>query len=300
MGQLFLALALATCVSAAAVQGQTRMPPPLRVPRLVSGAPHPATIEEILALREVTGLALAPNGRRVAFALRQARPDYDAYASAIFVVDLDRRGSTKPAAAKLADISDVAALEWQPDGRAVTWIAPANGVRQVWRVPADGTRPQLITSHPTGVGTGLLTEHLTEFPPYAFSPDGRYVAYFTWDTAAAVRQARRRSGAPFVYDEAQAQSALDALRPPTWREIWLRPDLWLREPRTGHAELIWRSPARCISTPPMVRQRCLRNSRGRPTAVLSRSCTGPPGNRAVGSHGTSASTLSPIDPSDRS
>ncbi len=225
--------------SSLAAQAALGPPVPMHVPRSVSGALHPITMEETLALREVTAFALSPDGRQVAFALQQARSERNAYASAIFVAPI---GEHVMSMRKLADIPDVAALGWTTDGASVTYIARANGVRQVWRMPAVGGTPQQITRYAAGVGTGLAAERVTDFPLYAFSPDGRYLAYFTWDTAA-VRAARDRQQAPFVFDETTMETRLDVLQPPSWRTMPLHAELWLKELASGRTEHVWQSPS---------------------------------------------------------
>ncbi len=213
------------------------------VERADSRIPHPATIEETLALREVTALTLSPDGSQVAFALRQARPERNAYASGIFVAPTAEHAGAPLAAVKLADVSDVAALQWTTDSRFVTYIAAApHEARQVWRLPAAGGAPQRMSASATGVGTGLAVERVTYYPPYALSPDGRSLAYFTWDTAGAVRAAQERWAAPFVFDEAKVESTLDILRGPSWRTIPLAAELWLRDLQSGRTERVWRSP----------------------------------------------------------
>ncbi len=235
-------LSVAVLAPSLAAQAPLGAPVPMQLPHTASGTPHPITIEETLALREVTALALSPDGRQVAFALQQAHPEGNAYASAIFIAPTDVRPGTGPQATKLADVPDVAALQWTADGAAVTYVAPVRGARQVWRIPAAGGMPRRMTTVATGVGTGLAAERVTDFPPYALSPDGRYLAYFTWDTAAAVRAAAARWPASFVFDEASVESTLDVRNPPTWRIVPLHADLWLTDLRTGHTEHVWQMP----------------------------------------------------------
>jgi dienelactone hydrolase len=68
------------------------------------------------------------------------------------------------------------------------------------------------------------------------------LAYFAWDIEGAKRAAKEREKKPFVFDEATVQSALDVMRPPTWRMIPLHADLHLMDLRTGRSEKVWTSP----------------------------------------------------------
>ncbi|SRR6266542_5911258 len=246
--RLLLAALCGVAAGSVDTSAQARMDVPigvpnsLTIPRYTPKPPHGAAIEELLALREIITLALAPDGEHVAFAVQQARPEVNAYASAIFVATAATPRGVERVARKLADVPDVAALQWTVDGRYITYVAPANGVRQVWRIRPTGGEPEQLTRHPTGVGTGLAQERVSSFPPYSFSPDGRYLAYFSWDTAAAVRAIQTRTAAPFRYDETQVVNGLDLIRPPTWRSIPIPPELWLRDLRTGKTERVWTSP----------------------------------------------------------
>ncbi len=236
-------------VSPATPQAPLGSPPPLQLPRSASGMPHEVSIEETLALREVTDLALSPDGKRVAFILQQARPDRNAYASAIFIASADQNPKGVRKAVKLADVADATAVQWTADGAGITYVAPVRGVRQVWRMPAARGTPLRLTHYSAGIGTGLAAERVTDFPPYGLSPDGHYLAYLTWDTVAAVRAARERARRPFVFDESSTESTLDVLRGASWRQIPLHTDLWLKDMQTGHVQRVWQSPGTMLVSP---------------------------------------------------
>jgi dienelactone hydrolase len=214
----------------------------LEIPTRISGTPHPITMDETLAMREIRTFALSPDGKSVAFAVRQAFPEQNRYAYALFVTRSDGRSRLDHPATKLADVSDVAALQWTADGENVTYIAPDRGVRQVWIIPADGGKPRALTESRVGVGTGLANERLSYFPPYALSPDGKSLAYFTWDSAAAVAKAAAQKKGPFVFDESQVNTTLDVGLPASWSRIPIGADLWLTELRTGKTERVWQMP----------------------------------------------------------
>ncbi len=142
-------------------------------------APRP---EDLYNLRVPTDVALSPDGRNVAFAVKSTAPGKDGYRTALWVVPAD--GSAPPRQLTVGSRNDTTP-RWSPDGRALAFLsdraavlqaggggskpgkaeAPREGGTQVWLLPfADGGEARQLTDLPKDV-EGL-----------AWAPDGRRLA----------------------------------------------------------------------------------------------------------------------------
>jgi dipeptidyl aminopeptidase/acylaminoacyl peptidase len=129
-------------------------------------APRP---EDLYDLRVPTEVALSPDGRFVAFAVKSAAPGKDGYRSALWVVPAD---GSAPARQLTAGAKSDASPRWSPDGRALAFLsdrgavlqaggagakpgkaeAPKEGGTQVWLLPfADGGEARQMTDLPRDV-----------------------------------------------------------------------------------------------------------------------------------------------------
>jgi dipeptidyl aminopeptidase/acylaminoacyl peptidase len=111
---------------------------------VVAAAP---TIEEIYGADTVGGVAVSPDGARVAYTL----------GGEIRVVQID--GSRDRAWAKGS------APAWSPDGERLAFLAADDGARQIWSVAAAGDEARQLTHH-----DGFIDRFL-------WSPDGGRIAF---------------------------------------------------------------------------------------------------------------------------
>lgn len=106
-------------------------------------------------------LALSPDGKHLAFQLRRANPEGNAYCLAMVVADVtgsqpvrivDRGGEfirtmldLRTQAGSPTGIAKVITPRWSPDGRWFAYLKREGSVTQVWRANADGSRSAPIT-----------------------------------------------------------------------------------------------------------------------------------------------------------
>lgn len=186
-----LAIALALAASAAG--------PALAVSACSDIEPHgPASIEsrrlaaeDLVRLRDIgwsgssdRPLSVSPDGRHVAFQLRQANIAGNDYCLAMIVLDLDdarrwQRVDTggEPILNILPVTGGVARLpngvpqpsvpQWFPDGRSIAYLRRDNGVTQIWRASRTAAQPIPLTH------SGIDIE------AFALSPDGSSIIYAT-------------------------------------------------------------------------------------------------------------------------
>ncbi len=103
--------------------------------------------------RVLGGPAISPDGRRVAFSVRQHGR------TALYVMQAD--GTSTRIVADSLELRGAPA--WAPDGRTITSAADDHGVPHLFRVPVDGGSPS------------VLVQEYSVDP--AWAPDGRFVVY---------------------------------------------------------------------------------------------------------------------------
>jgi dipeptidyl aminopeptidase/acylaminoacyl peptidase len=150
-------------------------------------------VDDLVRLERVADPRLSPDGREVAFALRET--DYAANKGLQSIWRLALDGAARPQ--RLTTVGQNAASpRWSPDGRALYFLSPRSGSNQLWRLPLDGGEAVQVSDYPLDIGT------------YQLSPDGRRVAltfevFVDCDTLACSRAridakaARKESGQVF-------------------------------------------------------------------------------------------------------
>jgi dipeptidyl aminopeptidase/acylaminoacyl peptidase len=146
---------------------------------MAARAPRP---EDLYDLRVPTDLAISPDGRYVAFAVKSVAPTKDGYRSSLWLAPSD---GSAPARQLTVGSKNDTLPHWSPDGRTIAFLsdrgavlqaggggskagkaeAPKEGGTQVWLLPfADGGEARQLTDLPKDV-EGI-----------AWSPDGRRLA----------------------------------------------------------------------------------------------------------------------------
>ncbi len=149
---------------------------------------------------------ISPDGRRVAFQLRQADPASNSYCLAMIVLDLspgarpivvDEGGDLlllKVDSEGTADfptgIPEAITPRWSPDGRWIAFLKRAGRTTQVWRAEADGQGSAPLTSSPVDV------------VDFRMGADGKSLAYATRPGLEQARKAIASEGlSGYHYDD---------------------------------------------------------------------------------------------------
>ncbi|MBO9579548.1 MAG: Atxe2 family lasso peptide isopeptidase [Sphingobium sp.] len=127
-----------------------------------------------LAFPDARSIGVSPDGKRIAFQIRQADPDTNSYCLALIGLDLragsrpvvldhggtlirgsyDLRGKADFPTGMPKPINPI----WSRDGTWVAFLKQDGGVPQVWRADADGRGSRPITHIPVGVDDFAFTE----------------------------------------------------------------------------------------------------------------------------------------------
>jgi dipeptidyl aminopeptidase/acylaminoacyl peptidase len=113
---------------------------------------HDITPDDYASVALVTGLAVSPDGKQVAYCLATWDEKADTRATDLWVVPTDGKGKPRQLT---TDRANARHPKWSADGKAVYVLAnrrkdgqkepPFNGSTQVWQVPADGGDPTAVT-----------------------------------------------------------------------------------------------------------------------------------------------------------
>jgi dipeptidyl aminopeptidase/acylaminoacyl peptidase len=131
------------------------------------------TVDDLMRLRTIVDVKIAPDGRRVAYVVSQPSVERNAHEPELFVVPSDGGLAARIAADVHIFTPALPAprLRWSPDGTTLSFLAIADGRPQVFVTAASGGPARAITAAPQGVTA------------YEWSPSGRRVAYLMREPA---------------------------------------------------------------------------------------------------------------------
>ena len=193
------------------------------------------TAQDLVALRDIGStesddpsselMAVSPDGRRIAFQLRQAVPTTNAYCLAMVVVDIatgaskvvDRGGTIIRRVQSIHGLTDYPSgfvepivPQWSPDGRSIAYLRQDGGDVQVWRASIAGepaapmtrlsVRPEAFAWTADGKGIVVASRPGTSVAEAAIEDEGR--SGFVFDDRFVPFASKRpypHGGAPLVY-----------------------------------------------------------------------------------------------------
>src|SRR4051812_4427840 len=150
MKKVFTLAALAVA-SVAALRAQT-------APTMSRVAP---TVDQILSLKRAGSPEISPDGRSVAYTVRETNWDDNAYETEIWLADATTGDTRQLTNAKKSSQSPA----WSPDGAKLAFISDRTDKRQVYVISPQGGEAAALTSVEDGVNA------------FAWSPDGTTIAY---------------------------------------------------------------------------------------------------------------------------
>src|ERR1041385_1174120 len=132
------------------------------------------TIDQMLSLRRVSSPNVSPDGRFVAYAVRDTDLVGNAFVTRVWLADV-ASGRTRQLTFGPKSNSSPA---WSPDGSKLAFLSERAEKRQVWMLDMRGGEAEKVTANDEGVTA------------FAWSPDGESVAFVAADVADSVRKAR--------------------------------------------------------------------------------------------------------------
>jgi dipeptidyl aminopeptidase/acylaminoacyl peptidase len=155
------------------VSGPGFDPTPVKIDSVARKSPRPITPMDLLTLRDLKGMQISPDGKKVVFALVQAVYETNSYRSGLFLIDtapgslpVSLGTAGPPRFDQIGQLSNYA-VTWSPDGQWITCLTNRNGSWQIWRWSTDGGKPEQVT-HSTA-----------DIQEYEWSADGKRIIFST-------------------------------------------------------------------------------------------------------------------------
>jgi dipeptidyl aminopeptidase/acylaminoacyl peptidase len=197
----------------------------LTIPDVAATPKRLVTIEDLVALRNISSLSVSPDGRHVAVFVYQADAEINDYHTAWLIYDiatgkLTRAGDGGQVRPKIYPAGDIVGdiegrqARWSPDGQWIAYLLKRDGEVELWRSRADGTVQE------------QLTHNAADVRDFAWREDGRAL-YFSVGTPRATQQAsdEARSRLGYRYDE-DLLTFTDFMKTQLWRPLETDLEVW--------------------------------------------------------------------------
>src|SRR5689334_18031365 len=125
-----------------------------------AGAASVPTIDQSLGMKSLTGAQISPDGRFVAYDVRQANWEENEFVEQIWIA----MPSTGERYQLTSGKKSSTAPQWSPDSRHLAFLSDRNGKRQIYVISPLGGEALQLTAEENGVGVA------------AWSPDGKSIA----------------------------------------------------------------------------------------------------------------------------
>ena len=153
----------------------------------------PPTVDQILSLKHAGTPEISPDGRWVAYTIRETNWDENAYETEIWLADVRTGASRQLTNAKKSSQSPA----WSPDGSKLAFLSDRTDKQQIYLINPQGGEAEAITSLEDGVGR------------FAWSSDGKRLAYTATDPkSAAVKDREKKYGEFQIVDQDQRMTRL--------------------------------------------------------------------------------------------
>ncbi len=182
VGAQFLVFFMALAAGSPAAAQTT--PPP---------APSGPTVDQLIALKRVGSPAISPDGKLVAYTVREVNWEENSYETEIWIADVAAGTTRQLTSAKKSSGSP----KWSPDGARIAFTSDRSDKQQIWLIRPSFGEAEQLTHENEGVGA------------FDWSPDGRQIAFTMMDPKPEAWKDRDKKYGEFeLVDEDQRVSHL--------------------------------------------------------------------------------------------
>lgn len=153
------------------------------------------TVDQILSLKRAGSPEISPDGRFVAYTVRETNWDDNAYETEIWLADATRGdlrqaqagvSSSSPASRQITNAKKSSqSPAWSPDGSTLAFISDRTDKRQIYLINPQAGEADALTALEDGVGS------------FEWSPDGKSIAYTATEPKSAVVKERDKKYGEF-------------------------------------------------------------------------------------------------------
>jgi dipeptidyl aminopeptidase/acylaminoacyl peptidase len=144
------------------------------------------TVDQILSLKRVGSPEISPDGRAVAYTVRETNWDDNSYETEIWLADAVSASSSSGAIRQLTNAKKSSqSPAWSPDGSKLAFISDRSDTRQIYVISATAGEADALTSLEDGVTS------------FAWAPDGTSIAYTATEPKSAVIKDREKKYGEF-------------------------------------------------------------------------------------------------------
>ena len=149
--------------------------------RPTAQTPAMPSIDDVINVKRVGSPALSPDGRMVAYTIRETNWDENAYETEIWIADVESGRTYALTHAKKSSQSPA----WSPDGARLAFVSERTDKRQIYAIDPRGGEAEPLTTLEDGVAS------------FAWSPDGRSIAYSATEPKSAEMKERDKKYGEF-------------------------------------------------------------------------------------------------------
>ena len=148
---------------------------------------HRITPDDVLSIREVRQLQISPDGKQVAFRLREPSDPKLPQASRVTNIWLVSTDGKEPPHPLIPNLKSATSPHWSPDGRWLAFLSDYSNSGsktslQIFLTRSDGGTAERLTSVPGGI------------EDFAWSPDSTMIAFVARDQPTAEELEKRSAG----------------------------------------------------------------------------------------------------------
>jgi Tol biopolymer transport system component len=139
------------------------------------------SIDDLISLKRAGSPVISPDGRQVAYTIRETNWDDDRYETEIWIADVATGASHQLTNAARSS----SAPAWSPDGSQLVFSSDRSERRQLYLINPSGGEAERLTSGEEAAGS------------FKWAPDGRTIAYSMSDPIADVMKTREKTYGQF-------------------------------------------------------------------------------------------------------
>src|SRR5262245_44097712 len=139
------------------------------------------TVDQILSLKRAGAPEISPDGRYVAYTVRDTNWDDNAYETELWIADTSSGATYQLTNAKKSSQSPA----WSPDGSKLAFISDRTDKRQIYLINPRAGQAEAVTNLDDGVSS------------FAWSPDGKSLAFTAMEGKASTVKDREKKYGEF-------------------------------------------------------------------------------------------------------